>query len=191
MQIMFYGKNIAENDVTVSNNIVIKDVKKTENPNYLFVAIDTKNVTAQDFVFSCQVSIHLPSLGIPLLMVSVFANALMAALGIGLKVATLPVVSLAVGIGVDYGIYIYDLLQQHVKQGLSVRQAYVETLRRTGKAVIFTGVCLTGSVATWIFSDLQFQRDMGELLMFMFAANMLGAVLLAPALFRMFARQRA
>ncbi|MDB5986609.1 MAG: hypothetical protein JWR16_1662 [Nevskia sp.] len=131
------------------------------------------------------------TIGIPLLMVSVFANALMDALGIGLKVATLPVVSLAVGIGVDYGIYIYDLLQQQVQQGLSVRQAYVETLRRTGKAVIFTGVCLTGSVASWIFSDLQFQRDMGELLVFMFAANMLGAVLLAPALFRMFAGRRA
>jgi len=52
LQIMFYGKNIAENEVTVSNSIVIKDVKKTENPNYLFVTIDTKNVTAQDFVFS-------------------------------------------------------------------------------------------------------------------------------------------
>jgi len=52
LQIMFYGKNIAENDVSVTNNIVIKDVKKTENPNYLFVTIDTKNVKAQDFVFS-------------------------------------------------------------------------------------------------------------------------------------------
>jgi len=52
LQIMFYGKNIAENEVTVSNNVVIKDVKKTENPNYLFVTIDTKNVIAQDLVFS-------------------------------------------------------------------------------------------------------------------------------------------
>lgn len=131
------------------------------------------------------------TIGIPLLMVSVFANALMAALGIGLKVATLPVVSLAVGIGVDYGIYVYDLLQHQVGQGASLREAYVETLRRTGKAVIFTGVCLTGSIATWLFSDLQFQRDMGALLLFMFAANMLGAVLLAPALFRLLQRSRA
>lgn len=52
LQIMFYGKNIAQNEVSVSNNIVIKEVKKTENPNYLFVTIDTKNVTAKDFVFS-------------------------------------------------------------------------------------------------------------------------------------------
>lgn len=52
LQIMFYGKKIAENTVSVSNNIVIKNVQKTENPNYIFVTIDTKNSPAQDVVFS-------------------------------------------------------------------------------------------------------------------------------------------
>ncbi|MEC4004604.1 glycoside hydrolase family 13 protein [Flavobacterium sp. SUN052] len=52
VQIMFYGKNIAQNDVSVSNGIVIKGIQKTENPNYVFVTIDTKNITAQDFVFT-------------------------------------------------------------------------------------------------------------------------------------------
>ncbi|HUP93184.1 MAG TPA: efflux RND transporter permease subunit [Solimonas sp.] len=118
---------------------------------------------------------------VPLLMVSIFANALMAFFGIGLKVATLPVVTLAVGIGVDYGIYIYDLIQRKVGEGLALREAYFQTLQQTGKAVIFTGLCLAGGVATWLYSDLQFQRDMGQLLVFMFSANMLGAVLLCPA----------
>lgn len=52
VQIMFYGKNIAENQVSVSNGIVIKGIQKTENPNYIFVTIDTKNISAQDFVFT-------------------------------------------------------------------------------------------------------------------------------------------
>jgi glycosidase len=52
LQILFYGKNIAENDVAVSNKISITNIQKTENPNYVFVTIDTKNVSAQDFVFS-------------------------------------------------------------------------------------------------------------------------------------------
>ncbi len=52
VQIMFYGKNIAQNEVTVSNGIVIKNVQKTENPNYLFVTIETENVSAQELVFS-------------------------------------------------------------------------------------------------------------------------------------------
>jgi predicted RND superfamily exporter protein len=120
---------------------------------------------------------------IPLLMVSVFANALMAVFGIGLKVATLPVVALAVGIGVDYGIYFYDVIQREMRERqLDLHDAYFEALRQTGKAVIFTGLCLAGGVATWLWSDLQFQRDMGVLLVFMFSANMLGAVLLCPAL---------
>ena len=122
---------------------------------------------------------------IPLFMVSIFANALMAWFGIGLKVATLPVVSLAVGIGVDYGIYFYDVIQHQMRErGRELREAYLEALRQTGKAVIFTAVCLAGGVATWLWSDLQVQRDMGVLLVFMFTANMLGAILLGPALCR-------
>ncbi|MGH8455549.1 MAG: efflux RND transporter permease subunit [Stenotrophobium sp.] len=122
---------------------------------------------------------------IPLFMVSVFADALMAYFGIGLKVATLPVVALAVGIGVDYGIYFYDVIRHEVyENGRNLHDAYFETLRQTGKAVIFTGICLAGGVATWLWSGLQFQRDMGILLVFMFSANMLGAVLLCPALCR-------
>ena len=121
----------------------------------------------------------------PLLMVTFLANALMAIFEIGLKTATLPVVALAVGIGVDYGIYIYDVIEREVRQnGKSLRDAYMATLQQTGKAVVFTGVCLAGGVATWLLSDLQFQRDMGLLLVFMFSANMLGAVVLCPALCR-------
>ncbi len=131
-------------------------------------------------------------IGVPLLLVTVFANALMAVAGIGLKVATLPVVTLAVGIGVDYGIYVYDVLRHHLDDdAMSLRQAYVTTLRQTGKAVMFTGVCLAGGVAGWLFSGLQFQRDMGLLLVVMFLANMLGAVLLGPALARFLLRLRA
>ncbi len=52
VQIMFYGKNIAQNTVTVSNGVVITQVQKTENPNYVFVTIDLKNITAQDLMFT-------------------------------------------------------------------------------------------------------------------------------------------
>ena len=52
VQIMFYGKNINQNEISVSNGLTIKSIQKTENPNYLFVSIDTKNVAAQEFVFT-------------------------------------------------------------------------------------------------------------------------------------------
>ena len=125
---------------------------------------------------------------IPLALTSVLANALMAFLGIGVKVATLPVIALGVGIGVYYGIYIYSRLETYLRQGLPLQEAYYETLKTTGKAVTFTGFTLAIGVATWIFSAIKFQADMGILLTFMFLWNMFGALWLLPALARFLIR---
>ncbi len=119
---------------------------------------------------------------LPLALVSLLAYALMAILEIGLKVNTLPVVALGVGVGVDYGIYIYSRLDGLLKSGKSLTEAYMETLEITGAGVIFTGITLAIGVVTWIFSPLKFQADMGILLTFMFLVNMLGAILLLPAI---------
>ena len=119
---------------------------------------------------------------LPLGLVSLLAYALMTQLEIGLKVSTLPVVALGVGVGVDYGIYIYSRFQSHLDEGLTIYQAYHETLKVTGSGVLVTGITLAIGTATWIFSPLQFQSDMGILLTFMFLLNMLGALLLLPAL---------
>ncbi|MGB5551371.1 MAG: MMPL family transporter [Thermoanaerobaculia bacterium] len=119
---------------------------------------------------------------LPLALVSILAYALMTILEIGLKISTLPVVALGVGIGVDYGIYIYARLRSILAEGEGLQEAYRDTLRLTGSGVIFTGFTLAMGVATWIFSPLKFQADMGILLTFMFLVNMLGAIVLLPAL---------
>ncbi|UAW97084.1 RND family transporter [Halopseudomonas nanhaiensis] len=121
---------------------------------------------------------------LPLVLTSVLGNALMAFLGIGMKVATLPVIALGVGVGVDYGIYIYSRLETFLRQGMALQPAYYETLRSTGRAVLFTGLCLAIGVVTWVFSAIKFQADMGLMLTFMFLVNMIGALLLLPALAR-------
>lgn len=118
----------------------------------------------------------------PLALVSLLAYALMAMLEIGLKTSTLPVVALGVGIGVDYGIYIFSRLRSFLAQGKTIQEAYRETLNITGNGVLFTGITLAVGVATWIFSPLKFQADMGVLLVFMFLVNMIGAIVLLPAL---------
>ena len=119
---------------------------------------------------------------VPLAVVSLLAYALMAMLEIGLKISTLPVVALGVGIGVDYGIYIYGRLRAHLAQGLDFAAAYERTLATTGAGVVLTGLTLAAGVATWIVAPLKFQADMGTVLTFMFLVNMVGAVVLAPAL---------
>lgn len=119
---------------------------------------------------------------VPLALTSILCQALMTLMGIGVKVATLPVIALGVGIGVDYGIYIYSRLKRFLEQGLPLREAYYQTLRVTGKAVVFTGLTLAIGVGTWIFSDIKFQANMGVLLTFMFLWNMVGATWLLPAM---------
>lgn len=124
----------------------------------------------------------------PLALTSVLCEALMAQLGIGIKVATLPVIALGVGIGVDYGIYIYSQLEAKLKDGQPLQEAYFNTLITTGKAVSFTGITLGIGVFTWIFSPIKFQADMGILLFFMFLWNMVGSLWLLPALARFLVR---
>jgi predicted RND superfamily exporter protein len=118
----------------------------------------------------------------PLVLCSLTTYGGMALIGIGMKAATLPVAAFGVGIGVDDGIYLWSVLSRQLREGLPLRDAYHQALRRTGKAVVFTSLSLIVAVFTWLFSDLQFQADMGLLLLFMFVANLFGAILLLPAL---------
>lgn len=125
---------------------------------------------------------------LPLALVSVLANALMSVLEIGLKVPTLPVLALGVGVGVDYGIYIFTTMQRDLRDGYTVAQAYALAMWENGSAVLLTGLTLAAGVSTWLFSALKFQADMGLLLTFMFLLNMLAAVILIPALASLFNR---
>lgn len=118
----------------------------------------------------------------------------MKELQIGLTIATLPVMVLAVGIGVDYAFYIYNRLQLHQALGQPITKAVEHALLEVGVATIFTAITLAVGVATWAFSDLKFQADMGKLLAFMFLVNMIMAMTVLPAfavwLERTFPRRR-
>jgi uncharacterized protein len=121
---------------------------------------------------------------LPLVLVTALGEALMVKLGIGLKVNTLTVVALGVGIGVDYAIYIYARMAELMKQGKPLTQSYFEALKTTGIAIFYTALTLACGVATWIFSELKFQADMGLMLTFMFFVNMVAAMIFLPALCR-------
>jgi predicted RND superfamily exporter protein len=119
---------------------------------------------------------------LPLVLTSILAQALMVFLGIGIKVATLPVIALGVGIGVDYALYVLGIMIKQLQAGASLSEAYQRTMLFTGKIVLLTGFTLAAGVITWAFSPIKFQADMGLLLSFMFLWNMLGAMVLLPSL---------
>ena len=163
--------------VMAATNEVVKE-KEFEVVGYVYVVI---------LIFlwlSFRTFSGVISVVVPLSLVTFMGYGVMVLLDIGQKVATLPVLALATGIGVDYGIYIYSTLAAGLRAGKDIEAAYYDTLRQTGKAVLFTGLALGVSVITWLWSKLQFQADMGVILVFAFTANMFGAILLLPALAR-------
>jgi len=131
---------------------------------------------------------------LPLTVATFVGYWFMKELQIGLTVATLPVMVLAVGIGVDYAFYIYNRLQAHLAQGEPIVGALEHSILEVGMATIFTAITLAIGVVTWSFSALKFQADMGKLLAFMFIINLVMAMTALPALAvvleRIFPRRR-
>lgn len=125
---------------------------------------------------------------IPLALTSILCEALMVWLGMGVKVATLPVIALGVGIGVDYALYVMSIMIAQLRKGANLTTAYYAALISTGRVVMLTGITLAIGVGTWMLSPIKFQADMGLLLAFMFVWNMVGALVLLPALAYFFLR---
>ncbi|MFA5678385.1 MAG: MMPL family transporter [Pseudomonas sp.] len=155
------------------------------------IAVKKANVTMLLYVYAsvivlCFITFRnwraVVSAVIPLIVTTIFCEALMVILGIGVKVATLPVVALGVGIGVDYALYLLTMHLVHYRRGASVREAYLAALGSTGKVVALIGITLSAAVVTWAWSPIKFQADMGMLLAFMFLWNMLGALIIVPSL---------
>jgi predicted RND superfamily exporter protein len=119
---------------------------------------------------------------LPLALTSVLCEALMVVLDIGVKVATLPVIALGVGIGVDYALYLLSVQLHGQRAGMPLVDAYRSALSFTGRIVALVGFTLAAGVVTWAWSPIKFQADMGILLTFMFVWNMIGALVLIPAL---------
>lgn len=119
---------------------------------------------------------------VPLIMTTIICKALMVGMGIGLKVATLPVVAVGVGVGVDYALYLLGVQVAVQARGGSLTAAYRRSLDFTGRVVALIGLTMAAGVVTWAWSPIKFQADMGILLTFMFLWNMIGALILIPAL---------
>ena len=161
--------------IEAATNIVIE---QSEKLMLLLVFVIISLVVWWEFN-SIKVTIALMA---PLYLSTVLCEAVMAQMGLGVKIATLPVIALGVGIGVDYGIYLYSRMEGFLHQGLKFRAAFFEALKTTGTSVAFTGITLAMGVATWSFSALKFQADMGLLLVLLFIWNMVGALVLLPAI---------
>jgi predicted RND superfamily exporter protein len=113
-----------------------------------------------------------------------FGMALLAFFNIGLNVNTLPVISLGVGFGVDYGIYVVSrAIEEYRRQKTTdLTGALIEGVTTAGKAVLYTAFLISAGIIFWIFSPLRFQAEMGYGLLIILTMNMLGGLIFLPAM---------
>ena len=156
-------------------NIVVKDANKK-----MLIVLYSAVVVLCFITFRSWRAVVIAVL--PLIITSMLCEALMVWLGIGIKVATLPVIALGVGVGVDYALYLLSVQLNLQRAGESLKDAYRHSLDFTGRIVALVGFTMAASVITWAWSPIKFQADMGILLTFMFLWNMIGALIMIPAL---------
>jgi predicted RND superfamily exporter protein len=132
----------------------------------------------------CVISFRSFVAGFMFLFACVLANfgafIYMNARGIGLTIDTIPVISLGIGLGVDYGIYTVSRIRDEVMGGMEVDDAIVLALKSTGVAVFNTFLVMIGGIIPWVFSPLLFHTEMSTLLIFLMATNMVAGVIILP-----------
>jgi predicted RND superfamily exporter protein len=137
-------------------------------------------------VFFCALSFRSLVAGIlliiPLAVTNYLVFAYMGLKGIGLNINTLPVATIAIGIGVDYGVYFLSRMREQYNDNQDYWSSMHTTLQTTGKAISFTALTVGLGVVFWVFSDIRFQAEMGLLLTMATIFHLLGTLILLPAL---------
>ena len=118
----------------------------------------------------------------PLALANAAINAYMGAHDIGININTLPVVTVGVGFGIDYAIYVVSRIIEELALGHEINEATYLALITSGKAVVFTALTLVASVLFWYWSDIRFDAEMGMLLAVWMFVSMLGAMTILPVL---------
>jgi len=112
----------------------------------------------------------------------VLCNASMAIFNIGININTLPLVTLGLGFGIDYGLYIVSRAIEEIQIRGDLHDAMREAMVTSGKAVSLTAVAMVLSTLAWSFSNIRFNAVMGSLLAFWMFISFVSEVTLVPAL---------
>lgn len=54
LQILVYGKGIANNEISLSDGAKIKNIQKVDNPNYVFITVNTNEINVPKFTINIQ-----------------------------------------------------------------------------------------------------------------------------------------
>lgn len=119
---------------------------------------------------------------LPLGVANLFVFGYMGFADIGLSLQTLPVSAIAVGIGVDYGIYLMSRIKEETIKLQDLEAGIVEAVRTAGNAITITALIIITGVGFWFISDIKFQSDMGFFLALVTFFHLLGSLFFLPTL---------
>jgi len=119
---------------------------------------------------------------LPLGVANLFVLGYMGFAHIGLNLQTLPVSAIAVGIGVDYGIYLLSRIREETIKLGDLEAGIVEAVRTAGNAITITALIIIAGVIFWFISDIKFQSDMGFFLALVTFFHLLGTLFFLPTL---------
>jgi predicted RND superfamily exporter protein len=122
----------------------------------------------------------------PLFLSNVMVNAYMAVNEIGVNIHTLPLVTVGLGFGIDYGLYIVSRTIEEIRIRGDLKDSVREALETSGKAVTFTAVTMVISTVFWTTSHIRFNAEMGLLLAIWMAVSYVGSQTLTPVLMVLF-----
>jgi hypothetical protein len=115
---------------------------------------------------------------IPLLFSVIVTFGIMGYLSIPLTIETLPLASLGMGLGIDYGIYI----AAHMSRQEITKRAIAGSLATSGRAVFFGAASVSLAVLLWVCSPVKMDAKLGTCLSLLLFINMLSALFFLPAL---------
>lgn len=101
---------------------------------------------------------------VPIAVTAAVNFGVMGLLNIPLSSATALISSIAIGIGVDYAIHLIEHYRVMRLNGDSIDQSALETLKHTGRAILFNAAAVMGGFAVLMFSVFPPNRQVGGLI---------------------------
>jgi predicted RND superfamily exporter protein len=113
---------------------------------------------------------------IPIAITAIVNFGTMGLLGIPLSSATALISSIAVGIGVDYSIHFIEHYRTERSEKTGIQEALFDTIRTTGRAIVFNAVAVMGGFAVLLFSVFPPNRQVGGLIVLNMVTSAIGTL---------------
>ncbi len=118
---------------------------------------------------------------LPTVLATIWIMATMTVLGITLNVLTVMVTALTIGLGIDYAIHVVERFREEIEHK-SEKQAMETTIKRTGSALLISGLTTVCGFAVLFLSPMPLVRNFGIITAATIVYSVMIAIFVLPSL---------